>query len=135
MSKGSPEAYQTLANIIYSEKPDLKEAMQEAARAAIIGAKASLSADITDDDLEVLFQIMAQTIASFLSAQGVDLSDRMNAAFNLYSLAAGSVAGAIDLGDATPAKDMATTIREAEEAAHSHTDPVESDPNVAGPYL
>ena len=121
MSKGSPEAYQTLANIIYAEKPHHKEALQEAARAIVASTKEAMPG-ITDDELEIVFQMLAQVTAGFLSSAAVDLSDRMNAAFNVYSLCAGSVTGALDLGDATPAKDMDTLRKEAQEAAQARAE-------------
>jgi hypothetical protein len=135
MASPNHDSYKILADLIYAEKPELKPFINEAAMSAIRGARETLSDSMTDADLEIVFQMIAQVTATFLSSQAVDLSDRMNAAFNLYSLAAGSVAGALDLGDETPAKDKATIRREAEKAAQSRTDTVEPDINVAGPYL
>lgn len=129
----SDKPYKRLAEIIYAEHPDMKEQLNTGAALAIEGIRQSLSAEIPAQDLEGILSMVAAIMADLLSTPVNAISDKLNLIFDTYSLGAGAVAGEIDLGDTTPARDMLTLVREAQARAQAATEPTEEPPT--GQYL
>jgi hypothetical protein len=119
--------YKRLAEIIYAEHPESKEQLNTGAALAIEGIRQSLTAEIPAKDLEGILSMIAAIMADMLSTPVGSISDKVNLIFDTYSLAAGAVAGAVDLGDTTPARDMLTLVREAHERANERTEGTGTD--------
>jgi hypothetical protein len=126
-----PQDYSKVAEIIYAEHPDAKGALNNGAQLAIDTLKDSLPTEVTDQDLEVIFGLVAFMAADLLTTQGNDISAKLNVIFDTYTLAAGSCAGDIDLGDTSPARDLHAIMKEAQAAVQAHTD----QGAVPGQYL
>lgn len=127
--------YKILAELIYAEHPDRKEVLNNGAQLAIDTLKSSLTVELSPADTESVFAIIAAIAADILMTPVNNVSEKVNLIFDLHSLAAGAVAGEIDLGDTTPAKDMAAMLREAQEQAERLTDPTGYDRDLPGNYL
>lgn len=123
--------YQKVAEIIYAEHPDAKTSLNNAAQLAVDTLKDSMPTEQTDQDLEVVCALVAYIMADLLQTPAGDIGEKLNVIFDTYSLAAGSVAGEIDLGDTSPARDLRAVIQEARAQAQAHVE----DGAVPGQYL
>ena len=117
--------YQKVAALIYAQHGDRKEQLNNCAQLAIDSLTEAMPSEITDQDLEIVFALVAFIVGDIMQTPTVDLSDKLGLLFDTYSLAAGSVAGEVDLGDTSKAKDMAEVLRalrdEASASGHDDT--------------
>lgn len=128
--------YQVLAELIYAEHPDFKEALNIGAKLAIETISESMESNPTNADLEKIMALVAHIVGDLLVTPANNLSDKLNLFFDTYTLAAGAVAGEIDLGDTSAAKDMERIMKEAEAHAQEHAEHAkQNEPEVPGQYL
>lgn len=128
------EAYKLVADVIWAEKPEAKQALNEAARNVVRMLRESMTESVSDRDVELALQLVAFTMSGIMAVQTGKLSDHLDFLFDTYSLAAGSVAGAIDLADESPPTDAADIAARAQKLAESRTATVD-DTQVPGQYL
>lgn len=127
MTSHDPEMYKTLADIIYAESPGSKDVLNNGAQIVIEALKDALSVELSAADTEAVFSIIAAIAADILTTPVNNISEKVNMIFDIHSLAAGAVVGAVDLGDTSAAKDMVTVMREAKERSQARNgDPDEN---------
>ena len=131
MSPKRRGSYQTVADLIFAEHPERKQALNNGAQLAIDTLRDSLPTEVTDEDLEVVFTLISFMAADLLTTSGHDISDKINLLFDTYSLAAGACAGELDLGDTSEARDFHALVKEAQ----SHAGELVDGPPVPGQYL
>lgn len=124
--------YKIVAAMIYAEHPNAKEKLNNSAQVAIDSLRSAMPTQVTDQDLEVIFSLIAFIAGDLLRTPVNSISENLNVIFDTYTLAAGAVAGEIDLGDTSKGKEVAELLRQAQEAAGVRTD----DPDLnTGQFL